>query len=206
MGRWARYRRRGRSFSRRVGEFLGAFALLAGVALAAAILDETAMQTLAGVPRAVDGDTLVFTGRRVRLAGIDAPEIGQTCRRGDADYACGQEARRFLAVLTGKGQTECSGNEEDRYGRLLVHCVSATTDINSAMVRAGWAVSYGGYGFEERAARDDNAGLWAGSFERPADWRARHGAVADLGPATVTRRLVGRIARMFGMQSGKVEE
>lgn len=40
--------------------------------------------------RAVDGDSLVAEGRRVRLLGIDAPEYAQTC--GDArgcDYPAG---------------------------------------------------------------------------------------------------------------------
>jgi endonuclease YncB( thermonuclease family) len=205
MAKRARFRR-GRPSWRRAFELLGAFAVLAAVAVAAAILDERSMQTLAGAPRAVDGDTLAFGERRVRLVGIDAPELGQTCERDGADYDCGREARRFLAGLVEKGQCECSGNEEDRYGRLLVRCVSATTDLNAAMVRAGWAVSYGGYEAEERIARDDHSGLWAGTFDRPAAWRARHGAVADLGPADMARRLINRIARMFGKPTGKEEE
>jgi len=205
MARRARFRGRRHSSFRRALELLGVFAVLSGVALAAVMLDEYSMQALAGIPRAVDGDTLAFEGRRVRLAGIDAPELRQTCRRADGDYACGQVSRRYLENLLGAGQTECRGNEEDRYGRLLVRCVSATTDINSAMVRAGWAVSYGGYHLEELAARDAHAGLWAGRFERPHDWRVRHGAIVDLGPAGMARRLVNRIMPPAGMRAAKEE-
>jgi endonuclease YncB( thermonuclease family) len=205
MVKTARFRSR-RSPLRRALDLLGAFAVLACVAVAAAILDERSMQTLAGTPRAVDGDTLDFAGRRVRLAGIDAPELRQRCERVGANYACGREAQRFLAAMLETGRAECRGNEEDRYGRLLVRCVSATTDLNAAMVRGGWAVAYGGYEDEERAARDAGAGLWAGTFDRPAAWRARHGAVADLGPADMARRLINRIARMFGKPTGKEEE
>lgn len=205
MAKRARFRRRRPSWRRAFG-LLGVFAVLATVAVAAAILDQRATQTLAGLPRAVDGDTLAFAGRRVRLAGIDAPELGQTCERDGAGYDCGREAQRFLAAMLEKGRAECRGNEEDRYGRLLVRCVSATTDLNAAMVRAGWAVSYGGYEIEERIARDDHAGLWAGSFDRPSNWRARHGAVADLGPANIARRLVNRITRLFGSMTGEEVE
>lgn len=205
MAKKARFRHRRASW-RRALELLVAFAILAAVAIAAVILDERATQTLAGAPRAVDGDTLAFDGRRVRLAGIDAPELGQTCERAGTGYDCGREARRFLAGLVEEGQCECSGYEEDRYGRLLVRCVSATTDLNAAMVRAGWAVSYGGYEIEERIARDDHAGLWAGRFDRPSEWRVRHGAIAELGPANMTRRLVNRIARLFGIKTGEEVE
>lgn len=205
MAKTARFRRR-RSPLRRAFELLGAVVILAGVAVAAVILDERSMRTLAGMPRAVDGDTLSFAGRRVRLVGIDAPELGQTCTRAGTSYACGREARRFLDDMLENGRAECRGNEEDRYGRLLARCVSATTDLNAAMVRGGWAVAYGGYEREERAARDAHAGLWAGAFDRPAQWRARNGVVADLGPADMTRRLFNRIASMFGGPAGKEEQ
>lgn len=198
--------RRRRPAWRRAARYFGMVVLFAGVALVAAVLDEVATVTLSGVPRVVDGDTLAFGRRRVRLAGIDAPELGQTCRRGGSDYACGRDAHRFLADLAGQGRVECSGSEEDRYGRLLVHCISVKTDINSQMVRAGWAVSYGGYEYEERVARNEGAGMWAGSFDRPSEWRARHGAVADLGPANLVRRLINRIARLSGVRTGKAKE
>ena len=40
------------------------------------------------------------------------------------------------------------------------------------MVEEGWAVSYGrDYDHEETRARNRSAGLWAGEFTRPQDWR-----------------------------------
>ncbi|GAB4349010.1 MAG: hypothetical protein Kow0026_04050 [Oricola sp.] len=181
MARKARRGRR-RSVRRRVFGFLGVFVLLAGVAIAVAVLDARTTRTVSGVPIVIDGDTLVLSGQRVRLAGIDAPELEQACGRGDAEYACGRQARRYLVDLAGKARTDCTGNQEDRYGRLLARCVSATTELNSAMVLGGWAVSYGGYQREERAARDARAGIWAGTFERPAAWRARRGVAAGSRP------------------------
>nr|WP_246432676.1 thermonuclease family protein [Rhizobium leucaenae] len=119
----------------------------------------------------VDGDTLARDGDRFRLLGIDAPEYRQQCRRADVDWACGEEARRALDKLMKTGAAECRGSEHDRYGRLLVTCKAGGVDINGAMVRSGMAVSYGGYAAEEAAARQAKAGLWAGEFERPRDYR-----------------------------------
>jgi hypothetical protein len=39
----------------------------------------------------VDGDTLDFSGTRVRLFGIDAPETKQSCKAAKgAEYMCGE--------------------------------------------------------------------------------------------------------------------
>lgn len=203
MARLHRNRRKKRSAARRLAEFTGTFVLFFGVAIAAAILDERSMQDLSGMPRTADGDTLVFDGRRVRLAGIDAPELHQTCRRSGADYPCGRQARLFLAGLLEDGETECMGNEEDRYGRLLVRCICANTDVNAAMVRAGWAVAYGGYDGEEAAAKREEAGIWSGSFVQPDAWRASRGGLAELGPAGMTDRLLNRMKDILGSRTGK---
>ena len=49
--------------------------------------------TLSGTARAVDGDTLDLSGERVRLIGIDAPELDQSCQRDGQGWACGDWAR-----------------------------------------------------------------------------------------------------------------
>ena len=67
-----------------------------------------------------------------------------------------------------------SGSQRDRYGRLLGDCKSGGRDLNSAQVEAGWAVAYGDFENEEAAARTGKAGIWAGTFEKPQDWRERH--------------------------------
>nr|WP_246451138.1 thermonuclease family protein [Rhizobium paranaense] len=119
----------------------------------------------------VDGDTLARDGDRFRLLGIDAPEYRQQCQRADVNWACGEEARKALDKLMKTGAAECRGSEHDRYGRPLVTCKAGDVDINGAMVRSGMAVSYGGYAAEEAEARQAKAGLWAGDFERPRDYR-----------------------------------
>jgi hypothetical protein len=51
----------------------------------------SAKELIQGVPRVVDGDTLDFSGTRVRLFGIDAPETKQSCTAAKGgDYLCGE--------------------------------------------------------------------------------------------------------------------
>jgi endonuclease YncB( thermonuclease family) len=138
-------------------------------------LDEVSLRSVAGAALVVDGDTLEMAGVRVRLRGIDAFERDQTCRRNEADYACGAEASRALAELVRGGGVTCAGRTTDRWGRLLALCEARGRDLNAAMVASGWALAYGDFDGEERAARLDRRGAWQGEFATPADWRAGRG-------------------------------
>lgn len=127
-----------------------------------------------GMAEAIDGDSLRMKGVELRLKGIDAPEFSQTCTHGGRTVACGREAAAALRKILARAPVTCVGYETDRYGRLLVTCRSLGADIAAMQVRAGLAVSYGDYLIEEAEARNAGAGIWAGEFEPPQDWRARH--------------------------------
>ncbi|WP_162241413.1 MULTISPECIES: thermonuclease family protein [unclassified Rhizobium] len=135
--------------------------------------------TLSGVPRVVDGDTLALGRDRIRLAGIDAPELSQNCERDGKTWACGQEARRHLIQLIGGLPIACKGGADDRYGRRLAACRTGGEEVNARMVNDGFAVAFGDYAAEEAVARARRSGLWAGSFDQPRDWRARHGRTSE---------------------------
>ena len=50
-----------------------------------------------GYPKIIDGDTLVIKKLKIRLFGIDAPEIKQTCKNEfNENYFCGEEAKKYL--------------------------------------------------------------------------------------------------------------
>ena len=132
--------------------------------------------TLAGYPAVIDGDTLRLNGERIRIVGIDAPETNQTCTDASGRrWACGRVATQRLSALISGGRVECTAKGRDRYGRILAACAADDVgDLGGAMVRAGYAVDYGGYWLTEVGARLRRRGLWAGDFERPQDWRRRH--------------------------------
>lgn len=158
------------------------FILLAS--LITAKLELNGEVAIAGPFVAIDGDTLAAGAERLRLQGVDAPEIRQVCRTGnDAEWACGEAARAALEQLVATTAVECRASQRDRYDRLLVRCRSGGRDINAELVRTGMAVASGDYRQDEARARQEKSGLWAGSFDRPRDWRARQGMMDDPGLA-----------------------
>lgn len=124
-----------------------------------------------GRARVVDGDSLELHGLRIRLAGIDAPELTQTCIADRKIWDCGRQARQALRFLTA-GNVHCDFADTDIYNRWLARCFRGQMSVNAAMVKRGWAVNTGGYGAEEKRARANKSGIWRGDFERPAQWRA----------------------------------
>jgi len=126
--------------------------------------------------RVVDGDSLELGAQRVRLIGIDALELHQTCRDASgAAIACGLQARAALAALVEAGPVRCAEEATDRFGRSLARCTNGRgEEINRALVREGWALAYAGdarYAAEERAARRARRGIHAREFVPPAEWR-----------------------------------
>lgn len=138
---------------------------------------------VAGRARISDGDSFHLGAERIRLLGIDAPELDQTCTDpAGANWPCGGKAREVLAKLVSGKTLNCQPDGQDRFGRILATCSAGTTDLGSAMVAAGMAISADAYDREEAAARAAGLGLWAGSFEQPRAWRDRHGREAE-GPS-----------------------
>jgi len=174
-----RSRTRPRRSRRLLTDAMLALAILAMLGLVATRLDRVETRQTVGSAVVNDGDSITISGQRIRLRGIDAPEYAQTCRKGGADYRCGQSARSALVALIAGQPVTCTGWERDRYGRLLGACVAGSTELNRMLVREGWAVAYGDFESEERQARESRSGLWAGEFDRPRQWRESHGGMAE---------------------------
>lgn len=150
-------------------------ALLAAVAALAVRPFDPTPPHLSGTARVVDGDTLRLGGERIRLVGLDAPELAQDCGRADGTrWPCGVVARDTLATMVHGAALDCAPQGHDVYGRVLARC-SAGGDLGARLVEAGMAISDGDYLGEEAAAKASRAGIWQGDFEAPAAWRAAHG-------------------------------
>ena len=144
------------------------FAVIAGSVV---LLDGYDPQTLDGSAKVVDGDSLILEGERLRLSGIDAPELAQSCTRNGQAWSCGRASRNALRnKLRGQSVT-CKSGGFDRYDRWLAVCRAGGEELNAWMVEQGWAVDYGGYAREEASARRKNVGIWEGEFENPQEWR-----------------------------------
>jgi endonuclease YncB( thermonuclease family) len=155
--------------------------LLASSALAAEVT---------GIPRIVDGDTVEIAQTKIRFAGIDAPETDQLCLDAKGQkWACGITARDELIKFSAGQPWTCEITGTDKYGRSLGNCFIEAEDVSKWMVRSGWALSFVRYSHvndtDEVAARNARAGLWAGSFIAPWDWRHRGKGTVILGALTV---------------------
>jgi endonuclease YncB( thermonuclease family) len=129
-----------------------------------------------GTASVIDADTLDIRSERIRLVGVDAPESGQKCK--DANGAlvrCGSTAANALDAWINRNPVTCISEGKDRYQRVLGKCSVRGTSVQDWLVRNGHAVAYLEYSTEfvpaELAAREAKAGIWAGEFVMPWDWR-----------------------------------
>ncbi len=157
--------------------------LVAGLAALAAFAPATATATgertlrqRATVVKVVDGDTVdarLRSGRekRVRLIGIDTPEVYDVVECGGPQAS--RSLERLLPVGTGvRLVSDPTQDRVDQYGRILRYVVRASTgrDMNRAQVRRGWAPVYvynrtpftrvDRYYRAQDAARAQGRGIW----------------------------------------------
>ncbi len=160
--------------------------VLSGLMLAAPV----AAQTVEGRARVIDGDTIEIAGERIRLYGIDAPEMSQPCTRDGRAWDCGRWATREVAARLRGQRLRCEGRGRDDYGRLLAVCyLPGGADLNALLVREGVAFAFRRYASDYRDAEKEalfaQAGLWAGEVEVPSEFRAAQRATANAVAAEV---------------------
>jgi len=157
---------------------------VAAVPMVAVAVPASEVWQLVRVGRVLDADT--YAGEmaggtvRLRLAGVDAPELGQPFGRAAAD-----SVRR---LLRGK-YVWVQPTGTDGYGRTLcavrvrpgAFSPARAAGLDSLLVARGWAWAYAPGGAVpalaalELAARDAGRGLWkcgAAGVVRPGIWRA----------------------------------
>lgn len=169
-------RRRERIFSFLVLLFLAA------VLPASASTPRTLVAT---VQRVSDGDTIIAitadgTKLRIRLLGIDAPEIPHGKKPGQP---FGEEARDYLDHLVGGKTVRVDAYGPDRYHRVLAVIWDEQVNVNLLLVAMGYAEVYRGAPCQahcreldqaEAKARHDKVGMWAqAGYESPAAFRRR---------------------------------
>ena len=165
----------------------------AGIFIAAALLVLLAVRIfnqvtiVPGAAYIIDGDSFRLGKDEIRLTGIDAPEYRQTCRtEKGSEWNCGRAAADALRRLVSGREVDCKGVDADRYGRLVARCTAGGIDLNTEMVRLGWAIAYSrhdmSYVDEELEARRQRRGIWRGTFDLPEDWREIHRPNHDRSP------------------------
>lgn len=157
--------------TKRFGAIAAVFLAFGGIPL-----PSSAGEVAVGIASVVDGDTIEIHGERIRLFGIDAAETRQSCEDASGKpYRCGQQAALALADRINQKTIRCEGKTRDRYDRLVAICYLGDEDLDAWMVSQGLALAFRKYSTlyvpEEDAARAAHKGLWAGTFDKPWEWR-----------------------------------
>jgi len=103
-----------------------------------------------------DGDTCTLEdGQRVRLSGIDAPELGQPCSEASRNYL-------IRLVVNQEATLDYNGRS---YGRRVCNVSVLGMDVQKALVSQGLAFDYtqsskGLYAMDETVARTSHRGVW----------------------------------------------
>jgi endonuclease YncB( thermonuclease family) len=129
------------------------------------------------VAKVYDGDTITLkNGERVRLLGINTPEIESHYRQGEAG---GQTAKKWLQekLKTGEVYLEFDAQKRDKYKRLLAHIFLANGEhINKEIIEAGLAtltiippnISYAAeFKRAELSAQKKAKGIWSMADYKP---------------------------------------
>ena len=174
--------------------------------LAAVLFPGTALaQIVTGPAKAIDGDMLELGGQRIRLHGIDAPEVTQVCTRGGAAWGCGREAAQVLAGFVDGQQVECTMIATDDQTRKLAACKVNDLDLGASMIEAGLALAVpkdsGPYTETEARIRGLGLGLWGSTFSEPAAFRAANPGLFKLPVRSAPSRVEARPARAIFWRS-----
>lgn len=122
------------------------------------------------VHRVIDGDTIqLSTGERIRLIGVDTPEMKD---KRPAVRALAQEAAAFVRrSVEGKPVSlEYDRAPRDRYGRTLAYVyLEDGMFLNAEIIRQGYGFAHTRFPFKyleefrrlQREARDTHRGLWS---------------------------------------------
>ncbi|CAD0363161.1 thermonuclease family protein [Xanthomonas perforans] len=136
---------------------------------------QEAVGAILGAAQVVDGDTIDVAGQRIRLYGIDAPELAQNCMHATGQWDCGRRSALWLQQLISTNELSCISKGSDRYGRIVATCTMGDLDVASEMVSNGWALAYRSitktYAITEGKAKRNHLGLWDSQFANPWDFR-----------------------------------
>ena len=156
--------------------------LFAAAAVVAALL-EPLPPALSGRATVADGDTLRLGDERIRLIGLDAPELDQTCIDADgAAWPCGRELEPIgcASSSTADAVQLRRPKDRDRYGRYLGRCTVGGDDLG-AVARRRRSCGRDSPPYAQRGsagAARDSAASGRGRSTAPRQWRDTHGDTA----------------------------
>ncbi len=151
----------------------------------------------------LDGDTVLIKRAngllKIRLAEIDAPEVGHAGMGGQPPnwqkaQAFGEASKQSLSDMVMGKRIKFVSETMDQYGRMVAHLSINGLDVNAEQVRRGMAWEYSNFHSNKALialqdeARQAPRGLWAQRDPTPPwEWRKLHPSTQSVAAsATVT--------------------
>ena len=159
----------------------------------------------------IDGDTVLIRRAsglvKIRLAEIDAPEVGHAGMGGQPPnsqkaQAFGEASRQSLSDMVLGRQVNVVSQAVDKYGRMVAHLNVNGLDVNAEQIRRGMAWEYSNFHSNkelialQEEAQNASRGLWTQNKPTaPWEWRKQHPSIwPEQSPAPVppvaSRRIV----------------
>jgi len=124
----------------------------------------------------IDGDTIQIGKTVYQLAGIDAPELGQTCDHGGHLWLCGLDAAYRLRKQLELEPMPIRCFVQPRPGLLpLAACMIGDAEVSVILLKSGYVTALKDgpphYAAAEHIAKRGALGIWGGVFVNPPLWR-----------------------------------
>lgn len=90
-----------------------------------------------------DGDTIRLGDERIRIVGLDTPELGHRARC-EAEARAAEQAKQALIAEIARGNVALERQGADRYGRTLARVTVDGRDVADTLIAQGLARPYAG--------------------------------------------------------------
>ena len=144
--------------------------LLLSIIILISTIKPVAAQEYTGVPRVIDGNTIIINFQYFHLHGIEAPHVEQLCEIDGSTWRCGWEASNALAHIVGRHWVTCQKIGSNKQEIIDATCLAGDIlNLNAWMVRNGWATARRQANNQlkrlEALARQEQIGIWRTKYE-----------------------------------------
>ena len=128
-----------------------------------------------GTAKAIKGDVIEIDRQRIKLYGIEAPELEQLCYIKSKPWHCGLAAKQRLAKKIADKSLTCLKREQKKDNMPLAECFVEKENLNAWLVGQGWAIAdrqdSRNFISHEIIAQRNLKGIYQSEFLKPSLWR-----------------------------------